>query len=89
MAHSNAERQCHAPHIFVMLLGEDLRGRHDAGLVTVLHRHKRGDHGDDGLAASHVALHQPVHGTAPRSCHVLISAITRSWAAVRLKGSFS
>ena len=51
-----------ACHVLEVLLGQDLRRRHETGLVAVLHCHERGDQGDDGLAASHIALHQPVHG---------------------------
>jgi len=70
MAHTNAQRQCQRLYIPVMLRRQDLRGRHETGLVTVLHGHERCDHGNDGLAAADIALHQPVHG--PVTGHVLL-----------------
>src|SRR6266576_4265229 len=44
-----------------MLLGENFRRGHDCGLQAVLDRAQRGEHGNDGLAAAHVSLQQPVH----------------------------
>ena len=44
-----------------VLLGQNLRRSHDAGLIAVVqcdeHRHQR----DEGLSATHVALQQTVH----------------------------
>ncbi len=46
----------------VMLLGEDLRGRHHGGLVAILHRLEGGQGGHHRLAAAHVPLEQALHG---------------------------
>ena len=50
-----------------MLLGEDLRGCHDTGLIAVVdgdeHRHQ----GDERLARAYIALQQTVHLTAAAS----------------------
>jgi hypothetical protein len=51
-----------------VLLGEDLGGRHERDLLSVLHRHDRGQHGDDRLAGADVTLQQPVH--RPGTLHV-------------------
>ena len=45
-----------------MLLGEDFRRRHDGGLKPGLDGAEARGGGDHRLAASDVALHQPVHG---------------------------
>src|SRR5262249_51269668 len=52
------EQSSNAAHV---LLGEELRGDHDRGLVSVLDREQRGEQRDDGLAAADVALQQPLH----------------------------
>ncbi len=48
-----------------VLLGEDLGRRHQRHLEAVLHRHERGQRGDDGLAGSDIALQQPLHRPGP------------------------
>ena len=48
----------------VMLLRQDLRGRHHRGLHAVPPGDHRGDPGDDRLAAAHVPLQEPVHRDA-------------------------
>ena len=45
----------------VVLLGQDLRRRHEGALAAVVECVHHGGHGHDGLAAAHVALHQAVH----------------------------
>src|SRR5262245_10155110 len=45
-----------------MLLCEDFGGRHDCRLITVLYGNDHSFESDDGLSASDIALHQPVHG---------------------------
>ena len=45
----------------VVLLGEDLRRRHDGGLPTVLRCSDGGEGGDNGLAGSDIALQQAHH----------------------------
>ncbi len=45
-----------------MLRGEDLGGRHERGLVAVLHGDEHGLQRDDGLAGADVALQQAAHG---------------------------
>ena len=47
-----------------MLLGENFRGRHERGLHAAARREKCRSRRDGGLAAAHVALHQPVHRRA-------------------------
>ena len=49
-----------------MLLGQQFGGRHQRGLQALLDREQRGHRGDHGLAAAHVALHQPQHRARPR-----------------------
>ena len=44
-----------------MLVGEDFRGGHDAGLIAIVEREQHAHEGHEGLSASHVALQQPVH----------------------------
>ena len=44
-----------------MLLGQDLRRRHERGLVPRLDGGEDGEGGDDGLARAHVALQEAVH----------------------------
>lgn len=46
-----------------MLLGEDLGGRHEGGLMTRGHGAQGGERSYDGLAADDVALNEAVHGT--------------------------
>ena len=51
-----------------VLPGENFRGGHQHGLVSVGHRQQHGVDGHHGLAAAHVALQEPVHGQ--RAGHV-------------------
>ena len=44
-----------------VLLGQDLGGRHERGLVAGLDRGEDGERGHHRLARAHVALQQPVH----------------------------
>ena len=44
-----------------MLFGKNLRRRHQRGLVAILHRGKHRNQGDNGLAATDVALQQTIH----------------------------
>ena len=53
----------------VVLLGQDLRGGHERGLVAVLERDDHREQRDHRLAGAHVALDQPVHGM--RRLHVV------------------
>ena len=46
----------------MMLLGEDLRGRHQRGLSACCHRGEHCIQRDHRLAASHIALQQAIHG---------------------------
>ena len=46
----------------VVLLGEDLGGRHHGPLVAPLHPGEQGGHGHRRLARPHLALQQAVHG---------------------------
>lgn len=46
-----------------VLLGEDLGGRHEGGLMTRGHGAQGGERSYDGLAAADVALNEAVHGT--------------------------
>ena len=45
----------------VVLLGQDLGGRHQRHLVAAAHGLQRGKRRNHGLAAAHIALQQPVH----------------------------
>ena len=45
-----------------MLFGQDFRGHHQSGLATAFGCTIGGSGGNHGLAAAHIALHQPVHG---------------------------
>ena len=47
-----------------VLLGQDLRRRHESGLESVLQHHHHGLEGDDGLARAHVPVEQPSHNVA-------------------------
>ncbi len=58
----NTQRRQPIPEAQVMLLGEDLRGRHQGDLGTGLDGLQRGDGGHNCLARSHVTLHQAQHG---------------------------
>ena len=71
--HGDAEGPGQGSDVPIMLFREDLRGRHDAGLVSVLHGKERRNKGHHGLAAPHVALDEAVHGTF--RCHVLLDLV--------------
>ena len=45
-----------------MLRGENLRGRHERGLVAVFHGDEHGLERDDRFARAHIALQQAAHG---------------------------
>ena len=47
-----------------MLLGKNLCGRHDAGLIAVPHCDQSGKHSDHCLARTHIPLKKPVHLSA-------------------------
>ena len=49
-----------------VLAREDLRGREERRLLAGLDRLAGREQGHDGLAAPHVADHEPVHGARPR-----------------------
>ena len=51
-----------------VLLCKDFCRRHDAGLVAVVQRKQRGQQRDDGFAAAHIALQEPVH--VPTGVHI-------------------
>jgi hypothetical protein len=72
----------------VVLLGEDLGGRHQHRLAAVLGRLQHGQRGDAGLAAAHVALQQALHRMG-RGEVAAISEKARRWAPVSAKGSCS
>jgi hypothetical protein len=48
--------------IMQMLFGQYLGGRHDRHLAAGFHRPQGGQHGDHGLARTHIPLHQAQHG---------------------------
>src|SRR5438874_7117236 len=52
----------------VMLLREKLGGRHERRLISILHREQRGEHSDNRLSTSDVALKQAMHFS--RTAHV-------------------
>ena len=68
-----------------MLRGEQLGGRHECHLLAVLDRCQRRKQRDDGLAAAHVTLHQPVHGVG-RAMSAYICSMTRCCAPVSANG---
>ncbi len=61
-AHLHAQRLQPVRELQVVLLGQDLRGRHERHLPAVLDRLQGREGGDERLAAAHVALQQPAHG---------------------------
>ena len=62
-----------------MLLREDLGGRHDCRLRAGVDRGETGDRRDDGLAAAHVALQEPLHRMGLRQVvhHLVERALLR------------
>src|SRR5467141_1165220 len=60
-ANAIAQRVKDALCIDVMLLGKDLRGRHQRRLVSVLNCNHDGLKRNDGLAAAHVSLQEAIH----------------------------
>ena len=44
-----------------MLVGQNLRRRHDTRLVPIIQRQQRRQQRDHGFTAAHIALQQPVH----------------------------
>src|SRR5439155_711547 len=61
LRHAEARRLQQAGDVKKMLLGEDLGGRHEGDLQSVLHRHERREQRDDGLAGADVPLQQAGH----------------------------
>ena len=59
--HLDAERLQQPAERREVLLGENLRRRHDRRLVARLHRRAHGERGDHGLARADVALQQAMH----------------------------
>ncbi len=57
----HAERFQPMGELEVVLLGEDLRGRHEGRLPAVLDRLQRGERRHERLATAHVALQEPAH----------------------------
>ena len=64
--HRDAERVEELAEVVVMLLGEDLRGRHERRRLPGSHGGKHRGRRDDGFAAAHVAVQQAVHRLAGR-----------------------
>ena len=62
--HGNIQRPEELFQAGAVLLSQDFRGGHERGLLAVICRAERRRRGHHGLAAAHVALHQPVHGRA-------------------------
>ena len=52
--------------VYIVLFGEYLGRSHYRRLVASLYSLEHSGHGHNGLAAAHVALHQPVHGPIGR-----------------------
>ena len=59
----NFERPEPALEILRVLLGQQFGRRHERGLQSAADGARGGRGGHHGLAAAHVALHQPHHGT--------------------------
>lgn len=57
----DAERREQIPHRSRVLIGEELGGNHDRGLIAVLDREQRREQCHDRLPAADVALEQPLH----------------------------
>ena len=70
-----------------MLLGQDLRRRHQGHVEAALHRHQRAAGGHHRLARADIALQQPAHRMRPPPMSWRISRSTRVWAPVRVKPS--
>ena len=58
-----------APGVVVVLLRQDLGGRHEGYLGAILHGDRAGLQGHDGLAAPDISLQEAIHGIG--SAHVL------------------
>ena len=72
----------------VVLLRQQLRGRHHRDLAPVRDRHHRGERRDHRLPGPHVPLDSRCIGRG-RARSARISRTTRCWAAVSLNGSES
>ena len=59
--HADGQVAEHLPKAGEVLLGQDFRGGHDAGLTPVVHGEQGGQQGHHRLSAAHVALQQAVH----------------------------
>ena len=59
--HAHRQITQHLPKAGEMLLSEDFRGRHDAGLTPVVDGEQGRQQGHHRLSAAHVALQQAVH----------------------------
>ena len=64
--YGNSERGKELCKRHCMLLGEDFSRGHEGRLMAVLDRAEARRRRDHRLAASHVSLHEPVHGTGRR-----------------------
>ena len=78
---AEARRLQELPQAEEVLLGQNLRRRHERHLQAVLHRHQRRQQRDDRLARADVALQQPVHRR--RALHVFDDLFQRASAAPR------
>ena len=58
----NAQWRQQLRELAKVLLGEDLRWRHQRGLITIVDGLRSGQGGHDRFAAAHIALQQPLHG---------------------------
>ena len=63
--HLDAQRLQPAHQLAKVLLGQDLRGRHERALPAGLHGNGSGQRGHHRLARAHIALQQAVHGVRP------------------------
>ena len=72
-----------------MLLGEQLRRRHQRGLQPAARRARRGRGGNDRLAAADIALQQPHHGLRRRADPHRLRRSARACALVSGNGSDS
>ena len=52
---------------------QNFRGRHEAGLATVVHGQEHSHEGDERLPATHVALEQAIH--LPSAPHVVVDLV--------------
>ena len=59
--HGIAKRRQERFEGLIMLVRQNLRRRHDTGLIAVIHRQETAEEGDERLTRTHISLQQTVH----------------------------